>query len=57
MGNAGADIVVDAGYCPAVIFLTLRKIFGRLRVWIPNTVAGSAAYRTPDRNSSSSISR
>jgi hypothetical protein len=32
MGNAGANIVVDAGCCPAVIFLTLRKIFGRLRV-------------------------
>src|SRR5215467_1935191 len=31
MGNAGADIVVDAGCCPAVIFLTLRKFFGRLR--------------------------
>jgi hypothetical protein len=56
MGNAGADIVVDADYCPAVIFLTLRKIFGR-RVGTPNTVAGSAAYRTADRNSSSSISR
>ena len=30
MGNAGANIVVDAGCCPAVIFLTLRKnFFGR----------------------------
>src|SRR5262249_1641922 len=38
MGNAGADIVVDAGYCPKVIFLTPRKIFGRLRGGIPNTV-------------------
>jgi hypothetical protein len=27
MGYAGADVVVDAGCCPAVIFLTLRKIF------------------------------
>ena len=63
MGNAGSDIVVDAGCCPAVIFLTLRKIFRAAArgLWAvgrtPNTVAGSAAYRTPDRNSSSSISR
>src|SRR5262249_53160910 len=28
----GADIVVDAGYRPAVIFLALREFFGRLRV-------------------------
>jgi hypothetical protein len=51
----------DAGYCPAIIFLTLRKIFRALRVMAvgrtPNTVTGSAAYRAPDRNSSSSNSR
>ena len=62
MGNAGADIVVDAGCRPAVIFLTPRKIFSGGCAWFmavgptPNTVAGSAAYRTPDRNNSSSIS-
>jgi hypothetical protein len=33
MGDAGADIVVDAGYCPAVIFLALRKIFSGGCAW------------------------
>jgi hypothetical protein len=61
MGNAGADIVVDAGCCPAVIFsyaefrAAARGLTAIGRT--PNTVAGLAAYRTPDRNSSSSISR
>jgi len=60
MGNAGADIVVDAGCRPAVIFLTLRKIFfGRLRVVYggrADTEHSRWFGRSPDRNNSSSIS-
>jgi class 3 adenylate cyclase len=43
----------DSSFYPSIA--QLERVAGLRRGRIPHTVAGSAAYRTPDRNSSSSI--